>query len=42
MAGREAKRNEERLYYKFIAKYFENLHKDFYDEAIKLYEKTKN
>ena len=41
MAGREARRNDERLYYKFLVKYFENLHKDFYDEANKLYEETK-
>ena len=41
MAGREARRNNERLFYKFIVKYFENLHKDVYDEAMKLYEETK-
>ena len=41
MSGREAKRNDERLYYKFLVKYFENLHEDIYDEADKLYEETK-
>ena len=41
MAGREAKRNEERLYFKFLVKYFENLHPDLYDEAVKLYIETK-
>ena len=41
MAGREAKRNDERLYYKFLVKYFENLHKDLYAEAMNLYEETK-
>ena len=41
MSGREAKRNDERLHYKFLVKYFEHLHEDLYDEAVKLYEETK-
>ena len=41
MSGREAKRNEERLHYKFLVKYFEHLHQDLYDEAVNLYEETK-
>ena len=41
MAGREARRNNERLEYKFIVKYVKNLHKDIYQEAFDLYLKTK-
>ena len=41
MAGREARRNDERLYFKFFVKYFENLHKDLHDKAMNLYEETK-
>ena len=41
MTGREARRNKERLEYKFIVKYVENLHKDIYQEAFNLYLKTK-
>ena len=41
MAGREAKRNNERLEYKFIVKYVKNLHNDIYQEAFDLYLKTK-
>ena len=39
--GREARRNDERLYYKFIVKYFENLHKDLFTEVMNLYKETK-
>ena len=41
MAGREARRNNERLEYKFIVKYVKNLHNDIYQEAFDLYLKTK-
>ena len=39
--GREAKRNDERLHYKFIVKYFENLHKDLFTKATNLHEEVK-
>ena len=39
--SRDANRNKERLYYKFCAMYFENLHKDIYDNAIKLLQEVK-
>ena len=39
--GREAKRNDERLYFKFMVKYFENKHKDLFAEAVTLYQHAK-
>ena len=39
--GREAKRNSERLRYKFIVNYVEGLHPDIYKKAEKLYKETK-
>ena len=39
--GREARRNDERLYFKFIVKYFENLHKDLFTEVMNLYKEAK-
>ena len=41
MAGREAKRNDERLYYKFIVEYFKNMHKDLFTKATNLHEEVK-
>ena len=41
MAGREARRNEERLHYKFIYKYFEHLHPDLFMKAEDLYYEAK-
>ena len=41
MTGLEARRNNERLEYKFIVKYVKNLHNDIYQEAFNLYLKTK-
>ena len=37
MSGREAKRNDQRLYYKFIVMYFQNLHKDLFEKVEDLY-----
>ena len=39
--GREAKRNDERLYFKFIVKYFEELHPDLFAKATNLHKETK-
>ena len=41
MAGREARRNDERLYFKFIVKYFEGLHKDLFEKAVDLFYEAK-
>ena len=41
MTGREAKRNNERLEYKFFSEYFKSQHKDLYDEACSFYDKVK-
>ena len=41
MAGREARRNDERLYFKFIAKYFEGLHNDLFKKAVDLFNEAK-
>ena len=41
MAGREAKRNKERLEYKFFVQYFKNQHKDLYNEASDFYKQVK-
>ena len=41
MSGREARRNSERLQYKFIVKYIENVHNDIYDKVMDLYQETK-
>ena len=41
MTGREARRNNERLEYKFIVKYIENVHNDIYNKVTDLYEETK-
>ena len=41
MAGREAKRNNERLEYKFFFEYFKRQHEDLYGEARSFYEKVK-
>ena len=41
MAGREARRNEERLYYKFISQYFEGLHHDLFEKANALFKEAK-
>ena len=41
MSGREARRNQERLYFKFIVKYFENLHHDLFQKAVELYQHVK-
>ena len=41
MSGREAKRNEERLHYKFIAMYFQNLHRDLFEKAEDLYDEVR-
>ena len=41
MTGREARRNNERLEYKFIVKYIENVHNDIYNKVQDLYEETK-
>ena len=41
MAGREARRNEERLHFKFLAQYFENLHPDVYNKAENFYVEVK-
>ena len=39
--GREARRNDERLYYKFIVKYMEGLHQDLFKKAVDLYNDAK-
>ena len=39
--GREARRNDERLYFKFIVKYFEELHPEIYTKATNLHEEVK-
>ena len=39
--GREARRNDERLYFKFIVKYFEELHPDLFAKATNLHKETK-
>ena len=41
MSGREAKRNDERLYYKFIVMYFQNLHKDLFEKEEDLYHEVR-
>ena len=41
MAGREARRNDERLYFKFITKYFEGLHNDLFKKAEALFNEAK-
>ena len=41
MSGREALRNNERLYFKFLNKYFEGLHHDLYEQADALYQQAK-
>ena len=41
MSGREARRNKERLYFKFLSKYFEGLHDDLYKQADALYQQVK-
>ena len=41
MTGREARRNNERLEYKFVVKYIENVHNDIYSKVMDLYEETK-
>ena len=39
--GREAIRNKERLYFKFITEYFRNVHEDLFEKATKLYDEVK-
>ena len=39
--GREARRNDERLYFKFMVKYFEALHPDIFAKATNLHNETK-
>ena len=39
--SRESKRNDERLYFKFIAKYVEGLHPKIFADAVALHEETK-
>ena len=41
MAGREARRNNERLEYKFITEYIRHTNKDIYDEATSFYQMVK-
>ena len=41
MTGREARRNNERLEYKFFIEYFKSQHEDLYDEACSFYDKVK-
>ena len=39
--GREAKRNDERLYYKFIVKYIEGVHPEIFAKAVELHKEAK-
>ena len=41
MACREAHRNSERLYYKFISRYFEGVHKEWFEEAHAFFNEVK-
>ena len=41
MPGRESRRNDERLYFKFIAKYFEGLHEELFEKAVDLFHDAK-
>ena len=39
--GREAKRNDERLYFKFVVKYIEGLHPEIFTKAVELHKEIK-
>ena len=39
--GREAKRNDERLYFKFIVKYIEGVHPEIFQKAVELHKEAK-
>ena len=41
MSGREARRNDERLHFKFLTKYFEGLHADLFEKAEALFNEAK-
>ena len=41
MAGREARRNDERLHFKFLSKYFQGLHADLFEKAEALFKEAK-
>ena len=41
MSCREAHRNSERLYYKFISQYFEGVHKEWFEEAHAFFNEVK-